>query len=330
MSNAVMSNAIMNNDAVTTGTFDAGPPQRPALAAVLLEAARVRTLPAGVAPVLVGTAVAIAADGFTPLPALLALFGAIAIQVGTNYANDYFDWKNGADTDARVGPRRATQAGLVAPSTMRAAFIGAFVVATVCGIGLTAIAGWPVVVIGVLSVLFGILYTGGPRPLGYLGLGDVLVLVFFGPVAVVGTDYVQRLVVSETALLLGLATGLLSTAILTVNNLRDRHTDVHAHKRTLAVRFGARFARTEYLFCVVAAYALVVVVALRGQNPWLALVALTVPMAVARVRDVHRLDGPALNPLLGGTGKLLVLFAITTSLGLAAPRLVAALAGVGD
>lgn len=292
------------------------PSERPSLGAVLFEAARPRTLPAGAAPVLLGVAAADVGGGIHPVAALLAFVGAMAIQIGTNYANDYFDWKNGADTDARIGPRRATQAGLVAPSTMAKATVGAFAVAVACGVGLIALAGWPVVVIGVLSVLCGVLYTGGPAPLGYLGLGDILVFIFFGPVAVMGTDFVQRGQWTPLAFALGAVAGLLSMAILVVNNLRDRVTDVDANKRTLAVRFGARFVRTEYLLCVVAAYAIVVGVAVWLKNPLVLLPLLTIPVAIKRVQAVHTLDGGALNPLLGGTGKLLVQVSVLLALGL--------------
>ena len=189
-------------------------------AAVFVEAARMRTLPAAAAPALLGVALAVGSGTFHLVAAVCAVLGAIAIQIGTNYANDYFDFKNGADTEHRVGPRRATQAGLVAPSTMRAAFIIAFAVAVAFGVYLVVRGGWPIVAVGVASVICGILYTGGPKPLGYLGLGDVLVLIFFGPVAVAGTVYVQSLQLDWTAVVVGLSPGLLSTAILVVNNLR--------------------------------------------------------------------------------------------------------------
>jgi 1,4-dihydroxy-2-naphthoate octaprenyltransferase len=284
-------------------------------AAIFFEAARPRTLPAAIAPVLLGVAVAVSEGGFHLAAALCAICGALAIKVGTDYANDYFDFKNGADTEARIGPRRATQAGLVAPSTMRTAFIIAFAVAVLFGAYLVWRGGWPVVVIGVLSVLSGVLYTGGPRPLGYLGLGDVFVLVFFGPVAVAGTVYVQTLQLSWPAVIVGLSPGLLSTAILVVNNLRDRHTDIGANKRTLAVRFGPRFVRAEYLFCVVVGLALPIVVGVQQGHLAALLVLLAIPKAVTTTRAVWSTDGPALNPLLGKTAQLLLLTTVLSVVG---------------
>jgi 1,4-dihydroxy-2-naphthoate octaprenyltransferase len=283
--------------------------------AVWLEATRPRTLPAAAAPVAIGVALAWSVGGLHVGAALAALAGALLIQVGTNYANDYFDFVKGADTDARVGPRRATQAGLVSPAAMRAAFILTFALAVALGGYLVSRAGWSIVVVGALSVLFGVLYTGGPRPLGYLGLGDVLVLVFFGPVAVGGTVYVQTLTLPPAAIIAGLAPGLLSTAILAVNNLRDVDTDILAGKRTLAVRFGKTFARLEYAACVVIALALPVGLAAWLSRPWLALPLLASPLAARLIRDVATSDGPALNPLLGRTGKLLVLFSALFCVG---------------
>lgn len=288
------------------------------LSAIFVEAARPRTLPAGLAPVALGAALA-ARDGHFHLSSCLAaVLGALAIQIGTNYANDYYDHEKGADTDARIGPRRATQAGLVAPSMMRWAFIAAFAVAAAAGAYLALRAGWPIVLVGVASVACGILYTGGPRPLGYLGLGDVFVLVFFGPVAVAGTYGVQSLSFEPRAVLLGLAPGLLSVAILVVNNLRDRHTDAVAGKRTLAVRFGATFARVEYTVAVIGGIALAALSAARtgplGLLPLLAWVP-----AMGTIRQVWTIDGPALNPLLGRTAKLLLITAALTAAGLWGP-----------
>ena len=287
----------------------------PSLGHILFEAARPRTLPAGLAPVVTGTAFAIVDGGFHLLSCLCAVFGALAIQIGTNYANDYFDNEKGADTNDRIGPRRATQAGLVTPATMRRAFIAAFAIAIVFGSYLVWRGGWPVVGIGVSAVICGVLYTGGPKPLGYLGLGDVFVLVFFGPVAVAGTHYVQTLTFSPLAAVAGLAPGLLSTAILTVNNLRDRHTDVFANKRTLAVRFGATFARVEYTIVVVVGLATAVITGLMvNRGAWLVLVC--VPMAVGLVQRVWRTDGPALNPMLGATARLLLVMTAVGTVGL--------------
>jgi 1,4-dihydroxy-2-naphthoate octaprenyltransferase len=286
---------------------------------VLVEAARPRTLPAGLAPVLYGTAFAVVDGSFHLGAFLLAALGALAIQIGTNYANDYFDAKKGADTDARVGPRRATQAGLVTPATMKLAFILAFAVAVLFGLGLVWRAGSPVVAIGVASVVCGVLYTGGPKPLGYLGLGDVFVLVFFGPVAVAGTHYVQSLVLDPTVALAGVGPGLLSVAILVVNNLRDRHTDVLAHKRTLAVRFGPKVARVEYTVAVALGVLLTVGVAVT-RAPLAVVGILGMPMSLSLAKKVWSLDGAALNPLLGQTAKLLLVTTTLTALAMVLSR----------
>jgi 1,4-dihydroxy-2-naphthoate octaprenyltransferase len=292
---------------------------RPPLARVLLEAARPRTLPAGLAPVLFGTAFAVADGRFDGPAFVLTVLAALAIQVGTNYANDYYDARKGADTEARVGPRRATQAGLVSPATMRRAFIATFAVAVLLGTGLIVRGGLPILLIGVASVACGVLYTGGPRPLGYLGLGDLFVLVFFGPVAVAGTHYVQTLSFSRDVALAGLGPGLLSVAILIVNNLRDRHTDVGAGKRTLAVRFGARFARIQYAAAVLLGLGITVgMAATRTPFAWAGLV--LTPLAVRLIRKVWTIDGAALNPLLGETARLLLLTTLASSAALLAVR----------
>lgn len=188
------------------------------------------------------------ADGvFSPLPAIAALLGAVLIQIGTNFANDYYDFVRGGDTEARVGPVRVTQAGLVEPSSVHRAMLVAFALATLVGAYLVVVGGWPILVIGVLSLLSGWAYTGGPFPLAYNGLGDLFVWVFFGPVAVAGTYWVQARTLSDGALVAGVAIGALNTAVLVANNLRDLETDRAAHKRTLPVRFGRGFGRAQYV-----------------------------------------------------------------------------------
>ena len=279
-------------------------------------ASRLRTLPAAIAPVLIGCAMVIADGHFHVVAATAALLGAIVIQIGTNYANDYFDFVNGADNDKRVGPTRATAAGLIAPQSMRRAFIATFALTIPIIVYLTLRGGWPVVVIGVTSVLSGILYTGGPRPLGYMGLGDVFVLVFFGPVAVAGTYYVQALSVSTEVLVAGLAPGLLSTAILVVNNLRDRETDAEVGKNTLAVRFGPTFARYEYLSALLLALAIPPILVAWTEAHWGALTtALVVIPAWGPVVSMWTEQGRALDPNLGRTGRLLALYSVLFSVG---------------
>lgn len=275
---------------------------------VWIRASRLRTLPAALVPVAMGTVLAHASDQLHLGAALTAALGALLIQLGTNYANDYFDFVKGADTDARVGEQRATAAGWVTPAAMKRAFIGTFALAALVAVVLVFRGGWPIVVIGVLSIAFGILYTGGPKPLGYLGLGDVLVLIFFGPVAVGGTVYVQSLDFSLPAAFAGLAPGLISTAILAVNNLRDVDTDVLVGKRTLPVRFGRRFGVAEYALCWLGALAVPLVLVVLGA-PFGALLPLVLaPLAAKAWVDVARSRGAALDPLLARTGKLLVVY----------------------
>ena len=294
-------------------------------------AARPQTLPAAVAPVLVGTGLAVHDGVFSALPALAALLGAALIQIGTNFANDYYDAVQGADTDEREGFTRVTQAGIIEPARVRAAAFTTFGVAIVLGTTLVYVGGLPVVVIGLASVASGWAYTGGPYPLGYVGLGDLFVFVFFGLVAVTGTYYVQaadRLAdplplgvptgtVTWEALVAGAAIGALATAILVVNNIRDRETDAAAGKRTLAVRLGYRVSRVQYAALLVLAFVVppvLVVGATHGMAVLLPLV--TAPYALWICRTVWtRTDGAALNPALEQTGRLLAAYAVLFSIG---------------
>lgn len=283
-------------------------------------ASRLRTLPAAVAPVVVGTACAHATGGIAWGPALAALGGAIAIQIGTNFANDVFDAERGADGPDRVGPVRAVAAGLISPRAMKRAMIIAFLIACAFGLYLTATVGWPIVAIGIASILAGVAYTGGPYPLGYHGLGDIFVMAFFGFVAVCGTTFVQVGHVPPLAIWASIPVGAIATAIIVVNNVRDRATDVRAGKRTLAVRFGRRFAIAEYAGLLVAAYAVPVGLAVCTHAPWRALPLLTLPLAWQRLRNlIDAATGPAHNALLAATGQLLLahgaLFAIGLVLG---------------
>jgi 1,4-dihydroxy-2-naphthoate octaprenyltransferase len=279
-----------------------------------------------VAPVVVGGAVAVAAGGFRLGPAVAALLGAILIQIGTNFANDVFDFEKGADTEERLGPTRAVQAGLLSPRQMRVGMAFTFALAFGCGLYLVAAlgglsrwpAGWPILLIGVAGIVAGIAYTGGPYPLGYHGLGDLFVILFFGFAAVGGTTYALAARVPETAWWAAVPMAGLSTAILAVNNLRDRETDARAGKRTLAVRLGAAGARWEYALLLLASYLTPVVLYLRGLSPWPVLAPLvTLPLAVELLRRVWRREGRALNPCLGGTARLLLLFSLLFAAGLA-------------
>ena len=275
---------------------------------VWLMAARPRTLPASAAPVLVGTAAAIGDGRFRLLPALAALLGSALIQIGTNLANDVFDGLRGTDGPDRVGPLRVTAAGLLAPRQVMAGMVLIFALAVAVGVYLVWVGGWPIVWIGTLGILSGILYTGGPWPLGYHGLGDLFVFIFFGPVAVGGTYYVQAGTVNLRVLAAGAAVGALATAILVVNNLRDRVTDARVGKRTLAVRFGQQMTRHYYWALLALAYGLAVMLC----RSWIGLLPLlSVPIAAGLIRVVStRDDGPSLNEALAGTAKLLALFSL--------------------
>ncbi|NOY93804.1 MAG: 1,4-dihydroxy-2-naphthoate polyprenyltransferase, partial [Deltaproteobacteria bacterium] len=281
-------------------------------------AARPATLSAAFVPVAVGTACAAAAGGVRALPALAALLGAFAIQIGTNFANDLFDFEKGADTEERVGPTRAAQAGLLSVNALRVGMLVSFAFATLLGVYLTWVAGPVVVLVGVLSILSGVAYTGGPYPLGYHGLGDVFVLVFFGLVAVVTTAFVQVGQVSALSLWASWPVGALATAILVVNNVRDRETDVLAGKGTLVVRWGRRAGLAEYALLLVTSYAVPVLIWRLGlAGPLVLLPLLTSPLAALRMRQLVTLRGEALNATLVGTAKLLLVFGLLFSLGLA-------------
>ncbi len=267
-------------------------------------------------PVIIGCALAWKAEAFHLESALAALVGALLIQIGTNFANDYFDFQKGTDDETRLGPMRVTQAGLVSPQSMRRATMIVFGLALLVGVYLVWRGGWPIMIIGLLSILFGVLYTGGPYPLGYNGLGDIFVLIFFGPVAVGGTYYVQALDVTTTSIIAGLAPGLFSVAILTVNNLRDIDNDRAAGKRTLAVRCGKRFSIAEYIGAVLIACAIPAVLYFwHDAGPWVLLSSATVLMAVPTIRDVCTRTGAVLNESLAATGRLLFLFSVLFSMG---------------
>jgi 1,4-dihydroxy-2-naphthoate octaprenyltransferase len=279
-------------------------------------AARPRTLPAAAAPVILGTAMAWA-DGVFHFPAALAaLLGALLIQIGSNYANDYYDCLKGADQGERLGPIRATQAGWVSPRQMFLATGIVFFGAALPGAYLVWRGGMPILIIGLLSILFAILYTGGPWPLGYLGIADLFVLVFFGPVATGGTYYVQAQSFSGPAALAGLSTGLLSMAILSVNNLRDYAQDKESGKKTPAVRFGVAFVKWEYALCLYSALIVIplLLVYLKPEIwPSLTILLLCLP-AKRLIRKVWREEGPLLNLRLADTGKLLLAFSLIFSL----------------
>jgi len=299
-----------------------------------LMAARPQTLPAGASPVIVGTAVAVQAGVFAPLPAVAALLGALLLQVGTNFANDYYDAVKGADTADREGFTRVTAGGLIEPASVKRAMAATYGLAVVVGLYLVWIGGLPILVVGLSSIAAGIAYTGGPYPYGYRGLGDLFVFVYFGLVAVVGTYYVQAAAtlpgvepltvgipagtVTAAALVASLPAAGLSTAILVVNNVRDRESDAKAGKKTLAVLLGYTASRVEFCLLVGMAYAVPVVFALDPAFGLPALLPLvTLPLAVAVGKTVlTRTDGAALNPALERTGQLLALHSVLFAAGL--------------
>lgn len=286
---------------------------------IWLMAARPRTLPAAIAPVLVGTAAAEYAGGDLRLGAFAAAaVGAIFIQVGTNLANDYSDAKRGADSAGRLGPVRVTSAGLIAPRRVLHATWIAFGVAVIAGIYLATVAGPVILAVGAVSIAAGVLYTGGPRPYGYAGMGELFVFLFFGLVAVNGSYFVQLERLDWLPLLLSLPVGMLSTAILVVNNVRDLETDERAGKRTLAVRMGRHRTRILYRVLIATSFALLVLVPLADEGPVAVLLGLgAAPLALAPERAVRtRTDGPALNAALAGTGTMLAAFSLLVSAGL--------------
>jgi 1,4-dihydroxy-2-naphthoate octaprenyltransferase len=288
---------------------------------VWLAATRPRTLPAAVAPVLVGTALAWHEGRWIPAAALGCLAFALLVQIATNFANDYYDFVKGADTAERVGPSRAVASGLIAPGMMRRAMLITFTAAFATGLGLLPYGGWPLLVIGIASIVSGVAYTGGPYPLGYNGLGDVFVFLFFGLVAVGATYFVQAGMPGGVVWLAGSAIGLLTANILVTNNLRDADTDVRAGKRTTVVRFGRAFGRAQ--FALSHAFALLVPVVLLGwgASGWILLPCVLAPVAWIQTHRVYRETAPAqLIVLLGQSGRYVALYALLFAAGVVLDR----------
>lgn len=280
-------------------------------------AARPKTLVASACPVIIATAMAYESQVHHWPSALAALLGAVLIQIGTNFANDYFDFQKGADTPLRLGPIRVTQAGLISPERMKGATVMVFGLASLIGLYLIWRGGWPVFIIGMASILAGILYTGGPHPLGYLGLGDLFVFIFFGPVALIGGYYVQALTITTPVVIASLAPGFLITAILVVNNLRDIDEDRYTGKKTLAVRLGKDFTRAEYLSLIGLASLIPVLLYVRsGEHPASLLAVLVIVTALPAFKiSFTKSDGPSLNRLLAQTGGLLAIYSVLFSIG---------------
>ena len=281
-------------------------------------AIRPKTLPAAASAVVVGTTLAWRAGGFLPGPALAALVIALLLQIGSNLANDVYDDERGADTTDRLGPTRVTQAGLLTRSQVKGGMKVVFAVAFALGLYLTWVRGWPVLVIGVVAIASAIAYTGGPYPLGYHGLGEVFVFLFFGVTAVVGTYWVQTGSAAAIAWVMSVPVGLLITAIIVVNNLRDIEQDRVAGKRTVSVRVGVRATRIEYAACVAVAYVvLAVAVAVRALPPHALLALLSLPLAYRAGRIVWTQAGEPLNQALAMTGQLALAFGVLFAVGLA-------------
>jgi 1,4-dihydroxy-2-naphthoate octaprenyltransferase len=289
---------------------------------IWLMAARPRTLPAAIAPVLVGTALAGFAHVFHPLRFLAALLGALFIQVGTNLSNDYSDARRGADAEDRLGPVRVTAGGLVPPRQVLIATYVTFGLAVLAGVYLIVVAGWQLLIVGAASILAGVAYTGGPRPYGYEGLGEAFVFLFFGIVAVAGSFFVQVKHLDWEAFALAVPVGLLAAAILVVNNVRDIDSDRRAAKRTLAVKLGRERTRNLFAVIVYLAYVLAPVTWVFGPtSAWVMLPWLTLPLAAGVVRIVRsRTDGPSLNGALARSGMLQLAFCVLLSAGLLLSR----------
>ena len=280
-------------------------------------AIRPRTLPAAAAGVVMGSALAWA-DGWFRFDGFLACLGAaLLLQIGSNLANDVFDFERGTDTPERLGPTRVTQAGLLTPNQVKIGMGLVFGLAAVLGLYLAWLGGWPIIAIGLAAILAAIAYTGGPFPLGYHGLGDIFVFIFFGLASVAGTYYVQAGSVSASAWWMTLPPGLIITAILVVNNLRDIDNDRKGGKHTLAVRIGERATKIEYVICMALAYLVLPLAVLLGIIPWLSLLAwLSLPLAYKSMRVVLTQKGRPLNAALAGTGQTALVFCMLFWVGL--------------
>lgn len=284
---------------------------------IWLMASRLKTLPAAIAPILIATAMAYGDGKHHFLSAAICLLCALLIQIGTNLANDYFDFIKGTDTEKRIGPTRVTAAGLASPAAVRNAFIIVFGAAILLSLYIVHRGGLPIIIIGILSIASGILYTAGPKPLGYIGLGDLFVLIFFGPVALAGTYYVQTLTWSLPAILAGFAVGFISVSMLAVNNYRDIDDDKKTGKCTLAVRFGKTFAKGEFIFSILMPIIFPIIIYLLIRSHAKILISSLVPLIA--IPSIHivltKTDGPSLNAVLASTGKLLLIYSIFFSIG---------------
>jgi len=281
-----------------------------------LLAIRPRTLPAAVAPVIVGTALAVFDRGFVLLPALAALVCSMLLQIGVNLANDYFDYTKGIDAVERLGPVRVTQSGLIPQQRVKLGMLVIFLLAALVGVYLIVVGGWPILAVGAASIIAALAYSGGPYPLASHGLGDVFVFIFFGLVAVCGTYYVQALALTPLVVIASVPVGLLISAILVVNNLRDIDTDSRVGKRTLAVILGRKGSRIEYIVLLVLSYFMIVIIWLIFPISCLVfLPILSLPLAWKMTGMIRTQTGAMLNQTLAGTARLALVFSILLALG---------------
>jgi len=279
-------------------------------------ASRPKTLPAAVAPVLIGTSVAYSDNKINFIAALIALICSLLIQIATNFVNDLYDHLKGSDSEKRVGPDRALATGIISVNEMKLAIYFTFGVTFFLGLYLVYLAGWPILIVGILSIASGYAYTAGPYPLAYNGLGDIFVFIFFGVVAVVGTYYVQALQLTEMIFIASIPAGTLITNILIVNNYRDIDEDRKNNKNTLAVLFGRQFSQSQYLLQLLAAYAVPIYIFIRYETSWTILLPLiTLPLGIKLFKMLIDLQGEDLNKTLELTAKLSVIFSILFSIG---------------
>lgn len=286
-------------------------------------AIRPKTLPAAAGPVLVGMGLALGDGVFKFAPAFAALLVALLLQIGSNLANDVYDYKKGTDTQERTGPLRVTQAGLLSPRQVMAGMYFIFALSALVGLYLIYTGGWPILVIGILAIVSAFAYTAGPYPLGYNGIADLFVFAFFGPVAVCGTYYLQAGNLNAVTWWASIPPGLLVTAILVVNNLRDIETDRKAGKMSLAVRFGIRFTQAQYVLLFGLSYVIPLLMLLSGLAPYTVLLSwLSIPMVIPIVRDVFTKKGSSLNTTLACTAQLGLVYSILFSIGFILERIV--------
>ena len=280
-------------------------------------AIRLKTLPAAISPVLLGSSLSYKYGYFSSLIFFMTLFAAILIQIGTNFANDVYDFEKGTDRDDRLGPVRATQAGLISPKKMKFSMLGTFSIAILVGCYLAWIGGLPIVFIGIASIIAGIAYTGGPYPLGYNGFGELFVFLFFGIIAVPGTYFLQAGTFTYLSIWLGSCMGMLSAAILVVNNIRDIDTDKVTGKKTLAVYFGILFSYIEFIILIIGPYLILLYLMInKNLDSSIYIVFLSLPIGLKLIFELITNTGIKLNTVLSSTAKLLFVFSLLCSIGL--------------